>query len=524
MKISIPKKERGNIEFKEFLIPEIHLKEKRKQQLASQMKNRLENGQGKAIYIVGVKDSGKVRGLNEFEFEQTLNVLKILAKENDAVIKKVERFSENGLYIGKILIERRIPLKFKEHIIVGIGGHVSSGKSTLIGTLITGKADKDGKNWLYLNILPHEIERKLTADLHYTFLGFSDGKPICFKNPLDKKEKKIAIEKADKIVSFIDNVGHDAWIYSSIRGLIGQNLDYGILIVSADDGITSITKEHFGIMLAMNLPVIVCISKIDKVNEKRIEKIEEEISTLIKNVGRIPYSIKNERDIEIVFDKLETLIPIIRTSSKKFEGFDLLYKFLYLLPSRKKDIDKPFLMYIDKIYNVPGTGCVVSGSIKQGRLIAGKELLIGPDKEGNFRKVKAKSIEMHYCRLEKAEAGLIVGIALRGVKYDEVERGMVLCEKELNPKAVKSFEAEILVLNHPTTISDGYEPVLHLNTIASTVKLKIISKKYLKAGETGKVSMSFKYKPQFIRENDKFVFREGKTKGIGTVTKILKRL
>ena len=102
-----------------------------------------------------------------------------------------------------------------------------------------------------------------------------------------------------------------------------------------------------------------------------------------------------------------------------------------------------------------------------------------------------------------------------------IERGMILCSKELKPKPVRSFEAEILVLNHPTRISDGYEPVLHLHTIASVVKLKMVSKKYLKAGERGKVIMKFKYKPFFLRENDKFVFREGKTKGIGTVLKIL---
>ena len=98
---------------------------------------------------------------------------------------------------------------------------------------------------------------------------------------------------------------------------------------------------------------------------------------------------------------------------------------------------------------------------------------------------------------------------------------MILCDKELQPRAVKSIDTEILVLHHPTRISNGYEPVYHSNTVASSVRFELLDKNYLKAGETGKVRMIFKYKPQFVKEEDKFIFREGKTKGIGTVAKIL---
>jgi len=185
-------------------------------------------------------------------------------------------------------------------------------------------------------------------------------------------------------------------------------------------------------------------------------------------------------------------------------------------------VDKPFLMFIDRVYNVTGVGTVVSGTIKQGKLQPGKELILGPDSAGRFRKVKAKSIEMHYHRLAEANAGLIVGVALRGVKYDAVERGMILCDSSIKPRAVKSFEADVLVLNHPTRVASGYEPILHSNTISETVKLRMLDKKYLKSGEFGRVRMTFKYKPQFVSVGDKFVFREGKTKGIGSITKIVK--
>ncbi len=518
----VPSKENKNIEFKERLIPDIHLKEDKKQHLASQMKYLLETGKGNAIYILGVDDSGKTKGLSDLEFQETVNVLKVIAHENNADVTKVERFQENGDLIGRVLIQKKMANGVQNHIICGVAGHVHHGKSTLIASLMSGKADVNGNNWLYLNVLPHEIERRLSADLHFALYGFKNGKPMFLKNPLDKKERSKVVENSDKVVSFVDTVGHEKWTYSTIRGLVGQNIDYGLLVVAADDGVTHITKEHLGLMLAMNLPTIVCMTKIDKMGQKRIQEVEQQIENLLKNVGKVPFEIRDENDLTVTVDKLDVIVPLLKTSAVTLDGYELLNKLLLMLPQRPKDLDKSFLMFIDRIYNVSGAGTVVSGTIKQGRMQAGKELLIGPDASGKFKKVKSTSIEMHYHRLSEADAGLVVGIAIRGIKHEEINRGMVLCDEELKPRAVKSCEAEILVLQHPTRIANGYEPIYHGNTVASTIKLELIDKSYLKAGETGKVKMTFKYIQQFVQEGDKFVFREGKTKGIGTITKILK--
>ncbi len=521
MKVKLPRKENKNIEFKERLIPSVHLKEERKQQLASQMKFRLEKGKGVAVYIIGVKESGEVKGLNDLEFQETLNILKIIAAENNARIEKVEKFREDGKLIGRIIVKRVFRTKAKENLIIGVAGHVSHGKSTLIATLITGRPDENGNAWLYLNVLPHEIERGLSADLHFTLFGFKNSKPLHLKNPLDKKERARIVEKADKLISFVDTVGHEPWLRTTIRGLVGQNLDYGLLVIAADDGITHITREHLGILLAMNLPIIICITKIDRTSQKRREEVLSNIENLIKFVGRIPFKIKDEKDLGVVIDKIDALVPIIETSAVTFEGFDILTKLLNLLPERKRDVEKPFLMFIDRIYKVQGVGTVVSGTIKQGKIKAGSYLLLGPLASGEFKKVKAASIQTHYYPLEEADAGLIVGIGVKGVKHEEVKRGMILCDPSIQPKAVRSFEAEVLVLTHPTRIASGYEPVLHFFTASQSAKLECLDKKYLKAGESGKVKFTFKYFPCFVQEGDKFVFREGKTKGIGTVTKII---
>ncbi|GAG18612.1 unnamed protein product, partial [marine sediment metagenome] len=262
-------------------------------------------------------------------------------------------------------------------------------------------------------------ERGLSADLHYALYGFKSGSALHLKNPLDKKERARLVESADKIVSFVDAPGHEPWLHTTIRGLVGQSIDYGVLVVATDDGIMPVTREHLGLLLAMNLPIIICLTKIDKVSNKKVEAVEEDVDRLLKGVGRIPYSIKSPSDIPVVIDKLGTIVPLIRTSAVTLQGYEVLNRLLLALPEREKSVDKPFLMFIDRTYNITGVGTVVSGTIKQGRLQPGRALIIGPDDSGSFRAVKAKSIEMHYYRLSEANAGLVVGIALRGVRHED---------------------------------------------------------------------------------------------------------
>jgi elongation factor 1-alpha len=521
IRMRIPVKESKNIEFKERLISSIHLREDRRQQLAAQMRYKLESGQGTAIYVLGVEDTGLAKGLTDLEFEESLNVLRVVAAESGAEIANMEKFYEDGKLIGRVVV-KSLGQPIKQHLLIGVCGHVSHGKSTLIATLMTGQPDQKGKAWLWLNVLPHEIERGLSADLHYALYGFADGRPLHFKNPLDKRERARIVANADKLISFVDTVGHDPWLRTTIRGVVGQALDYGILVVAADDGVTHTTREHLGLLLAMTIPVIICITKTDRVSEAKIRRVEGQVEEMLKHVGRIPYPVRDAEAISVVIDKLTTVVPMLRTSARSLAGYDLLNLLLSALPLRRREVDRPFLMFIDRVYKVAGAGTVVAGTIRQGRLKAGSELLLGPDGSGGFRRVRAKSIEMHYHRLAEADAGLVVGIALRRVKGEQVGRGMILCDPAIQPRAVWTFDTEVLVLYHPTRIATGYEPVYHDRTIAQSVKFELLDRKYLKAGETGRVRMSFKYSPQFIQVGDRFIFREGKTKGIGTVTQIVR--
>lgn len=513
----VKKGEGENVEFKEYLTS-YHLREGRFRQLACQMNHRIIMGKGKAIYVIGVSDSGQIRGIDEEKFQETIEVLKKLAGEIEAEICSIEKYNVNGGAVGIVEIRKG---NAKEHVLVGTAGHVDHGKSTLVGCLITGKPDNgDGATRIYLDVLKHEIERGLSAEVSFAVFGFKNGEAMRLKNPMNKAEKALVVENADKLVSFVDTVGHEPWLRTTIRGLLGQKIDYGLLVVAADDGIMRTTKEHLGIMLAMDLPVIVAITKADMVGKEGIKKVIQEVSSTLRVVGRVPMVVRSDEDakkaVELMVEN-KLVVPIVITSALTLEGYDLLERIFLHLPKRYT-AEKDFLMYIDKIYRVTGVGTVVSGSVKSGELREGEEVFVGPFQDGSYRSVKVQSIEMHHYRIDRAKTGDIIGAALKGVRYDELRRGMVISRKR--PNAVWEFEADVFVFTHPTLISVGYEPVMHVETISETVTFLDIDKDYLKSGDKGRVRMRFKYHPHYIYEGQKFIFREGRSKGMGEITKI----
>lgn len=508
--------ETSNIEFKEFLNRETHLNSRRMETLACQMKHRVIAGNGTAIYVIGVTDAGNMKGITREEFDETVLVLGSIAAEIDARVAGTEEYQVNGGLVGLVTVESTP--KSSEHILIGTAGHVDHGKSTLVGALVTGTTDDGaGRTRIFLDVLPHEISRGLSADLSYAVYGIKGDSVIHLKNPLNKKESASVVAEADKIISFVDTVGHEPWLRTTIRGIVGQKLDYGLLVVAADDGVTHITKEHLGILLAMELPVIIALTKVDVATPEQIKKTEASIHNALKLVGRVPYRIKTDDDVRTVVGKVPEgiVVPVIHTSSVTREGYDLLEQLIFSLPKRNLLFKEPFQLYIDRIYQVDGVGVVVSGTIKQGEVTPNETLYLGPLKDGSFTKVKVQSIEMHHYRVNKGAAGDIVGVALKGVKPSDIVRGMVLSRNE--PKASKEFDAEILILNHPTRIGLGYEPVIHLETICEAIEVVGLDADYMMAGQRGKARMRFKFRPYVVEPGQKFIFREGKSKGVGRV-------
>jgi elongation factor 1-alpha len=326
------------------------------------------------------------------------------------------------------------------------------------------------------------------------------------------------VETADKLVSFVDTVGHEPWLRTTIRGLVGQKLDYGLLTVAADDGPTKTTREHLGVLLATELPTIVAITKTDMVDGERAREVEREVERLLRDVGKTPLRVERHGVDTAVEEISESVVPVLRTSAVTMEGLGTLDDLFGRLP-KTGDGEGEFSMYVDRSYKITGVGAVASGTVRSGTVEAGDELLLGPFPDGSFRDVEARSIEMHYHRVDRAKAGRIVGIALKGVRETDLDRGMVLLPREADPTPVREFEADVMVLNHPTRIDDGYEPVVHLETVSEAAAFYPAEGQLL-PGDTGSTTIRFKFRPYLVEEGQRFVFREGQSKGVGTVTDV----
>jgi len=513
--------EGGHVEFKERLSREVHLSSGRMESLAAQLRHRVLSGDGEATYVIGVTDDGGLAGISPDAFSESMDVLSLLAEEADAHIDDVETWGigDDGI-VGVATVREGAMLDTDdEHIVVGTAGHVDHGKSTLVGSLVTGQADDgEGGTRGFLDVQPHEVERGLSADLSYGVYGFDDDGPVRMDNPHRKADRARVVEEADRLVSFVDTVGHEPWLRTTIRGLVGQKLDYGLLTVAADDGPTKTTREHLGILLATELPTMVAITKVDAVDDDRVAEVEREVERVLRDVGRTPLPVERH-GVEAATEEIgETVVPVVRTSAVTMQGLDDLDELFSRLPKTTLGAGT-FRMYVDRTYSVTGVGAVASGTVNSGSVEAGDELLVGPMPDGEFREVEVRSIEMHYHRIDRAKAGRIVGIALKGVREAELERGMVLLPRSADPDPVREFEAEVVVLNHPTRIGTGYEPVVHLETISEAAVFDPDGGQLL-PGDAGEATLRFKFRPYFLEEGQRFVFREGQSKGVGTVTDV----
>jgi elongation factor 1-alpha len=302
--------EGGSVEFKERLTEELHLADGRLESLAAQLRHRVLSGDGEATYVVGVTDDGGLAGIDPDAFSETMDVLSLLADEAGAHIEDVQTWGVqadgtavrgNGArggedtkgIVGVATIREGAVLEDDDHIVVGTAGHVDHGKSTLVGSLVTGKSDDgDGGTRAYLDVQPHEVERGLSADLSYGVYGFDADGPVRMDNPNRKSDRARVVEEADRLVSFVDTVGHEPWLSTTIRGLVGQKLDYGLLTVAADDGPTKTTREHLGILLATDLPTIVAITKTDLVDDDRVAEVEREVERALREVDKTPLRVE----------------------------------------------------------------------------------------------------------------------------------------------------------------------------------------------------------------------------------------
>ncbi|AAK42573.1 elongation factor 1-alpha [Saccharolobus solfataricus] len=494
----------------------------RLQELATQMKYRLEEGDGEAFYVIGVSDEGEIIGLSKGQLEESIATLNMITRlVNAKIVYRRDVEVRRDKYVAELLV-RRYKENLPVEVNVAVMGHVNAGKSTVTGALVLGRLD-DGNGGLRTAIARHlhEVLSGRTSSITLRVIGFDDSGKIVnwqLKDPLDEAETTI---KSTKIVRLIDLGGHERYLRTTLKGLLGYEVNYVMLVVGADDGLSIMGKEHLALASVLKFPIFVVITKVDKYPEDRIKGIVNDIKSVLKipGINRLALEVEDEDDVvnSILAIKTRRVVPIFKISNVSGKGLDLLIKFLNLLPPEAKNLDDRGapLVYIDEIYNVTGVGTVVLGSVVRGKLNNNESVLIGPNKLGEFKEVKIKSIQVNKVFVDSVLAGNIATFAIQGIEKESLRKGMVMVKGI--PKVVRRFKARVFILHHPTTIREGYVATLHSYTIRQAVKFEKIQTGFLRTGDTSEIVLYFLYRPEYLEKGQIFVFREGRTRGVGIV-------
>lgn len=176
---------------------------------------------------------------------------------------------------------------------------------------------------------------------------------------------------------------------------------------------------------------------------------------------------------------------------------------------------------MQKYFSV-AVGTVVSGLLLKGVIKTNDVLYLGPNKLNKFEPVAIKSIHRKRMPVNETHSGQSASLCLKKVKRSDIRKGMVLLHTSLEPKAYLEFYAEILILHHPTTISTGYQAMIHCGSIRQTATIvSMMNKDCLRTGDKAKVHLRFIKNSEFIRINQSLIFREGRTKAIGRVLSVV---
>ncbi|KAK2744371.1 hypothetical protein FQN57_004266 [Myotisia sp. PD_48] len=506
-------------------------------QLVNVVKLRLEEGQGETIFDLGQEDNGEWMGFDKEQWEFALNRLCQAAKELRADCRVLLTYNVGGpeeatakndrikYSYGKVLIRQAAATV--EDVIetrIAVVGNVDAGKSTLLGVLVKGKLD-DGRGAARINLFrhKHEIESGRTSSVGMEIMGF-DTRGDIIGHKHGRKQSWEEIGKASaKVISFSDLAGHERYLRTTVFGMLSSSPNYCLLMVAANNGLIGMSKEHLGIALSLNVPVMVVITKIDICPPNILEQTINQLTRILKSPGarKIPIFIKTLEDTVNTATQFvnQRICPIFQVSNVTGECLDLVRTFLNILPHHGHyDSTAPFEFVVNDTFSVPFVGTVVSGVVKAGAIHTGDPVLIGPDSLGQFKTTNVKSIERKRIQVHACSAGQSASFALKGVRRKDVRKGMVILPKlDRPPKVYREFVAEVLILSHATTIKPKYQAMLHVGAVSQTCSIIDIDRDFIRTGDRALVAFRFIQRPEFLSVGDRILFREGRTKGLGIV-------
>jgi len=387
----------------------------------------------------------------------------------------------------------------KPHVNIGTIGHVDHGKTTLTAAITKVLAETGGavfKGYADIDTAPEEKARGITINTSH-----------------------VEYETAKRHYAHVDCPGHADYVKNMITG--AAQMDGAILVVNAADGPMPQTREHILLAKQVNVPsLVVYMNKVDQVDdEELLDLVELEIRELLSS-----------------YDFPGDDMPVIRGSAlcalegrEDAIGRDSILKLMEavdtFIPEPKRDIDKPFLMPIEDVFSISGRGTVVTGRVERGIVKVGEEIeMVGIR---DTTKATVTGVEMFRKLLDEGRAGDNVGVLLRGVARDDVERGQVLAHVG-TVKPHTEFECEAYILSKDeggrhTPFFANYRPQFYFRTTDITGAVELLEgKEMVMPGDNVKMKATL-INPIAMDEGDRFAIREGgRTVGAGVITKIIK--
>ncbi len=386
----------------------------------------------------------------------------------------------------------------KPHVNVGTIGHIDHGKTTLTAAITRVLAQKGWADFTPFDEIdkaPEERERGITiATAHVEY------------------------ETEKRHYAHVDCPGHADYIKNMITG--AAQMDGAILVVGADDGPMPQTREHILLARQVGVPaIVVFLNKCDMVDdEELIELVELELRELLSK-----YDFPGD-DVPIIKGSALEALNNPEDEEKTKCIWELMDALDNYIPEPERDIDKPFLMPIEDVFSISGRGTVVTGRVERGIIHVGDEVEIVGLRE--TQKTVCTGLEMFRKLLDEGRAGDNIGVLLRGIKRDEVERGQVVAQPgTITPH--KKFEAEVYVLSKEeggrhTPFFAGYRPQFYFRTTDVTGIVELPEGvEMVMPGDNVKITAEL-IQPIAMEEGLRFAIREGgRTVGAGVVSKII---
>ncbi|KAJ1665907.1 hypothetical protein IW140_002833 [Coemansia sp. RSA 1813] len=456
----------GNVEYKTKLEA---VTESRTTHLATQLQWRLAEGNGHAVYMIGVRDDGYLVGITESELDATLSVIRSMALQlaNVAIVSTNKRVlvHRGNRIVAEVHIDQHSNVPRTE-VRMAVLGDLGVGKSTVLGCLTYGEAD-DGHGKARLNLLRHrhEVESGRTSSIALGVIGFNaDGEVLNYAN---NRSAEQIYQRSHHVVTLIDTCGYAKHLKTTARAIAGHSPHAFCVTIAADrESVTQTTREYLRIAAVLRMPLMIVLTKMDIAAKATFAALMHDIlATLdvtVPDRGRCIVTSTAESK-QLAKDMMGlVVVPIFTTSAVRTLDFNeltaIMSKTLQSSDYARPGIASPsFEFHVEHTYSIDEVGIVVTGWVNRGSISISantdrKQLCIGPDCTGKFVDIEINSIHTLRIPTEIAETGTSAALAIKTLKPVSIEKGMVILDADhLNKFGKKQvsgeFTARIAILS-----------------------------------------------------------------------------